>query len=309
MAKNQYIAWILILLLLVTLFNLFYKPWIQLSKYHHILPESWFSSHPVYTSLCPIHGFKCPTSESCDCSDYCSNGQAYDPYRVQKGEKMFVLDRQLTPGTYCLPKGAGECYEVTTYPVFSLTGWSCISHNESIYRENQLLACQYEGAQDSKLNNLWDYKLNRKANHQEIDDYYELLPGKMFRYRCKCESKDELGKQLVEALPFTCAPDYCIRDIPNPLPSMGWNKDTRTCDCLVYDHKNPLDPTSPCVAQVTKIEQNKLVGRVECTTNTIWKKNRFFCPNEEGVLSFTSLVTMHHHPEVYLNNHLDTKVI
>ncbi|GIY77308.1 uncharacterized protein CDAR_422841 [Caerostris darwini] len=305
MAKNQYIAWILFLLLAVTIFNLFYKP---LMKTTLLGPETIHVQqlvHPIQSSLCPLHGFKCPTKEPCDCSRMCTNGELYVPYRVLTDDHIYVLDRKLPPGTYCLPKGVGMCNQKTSHEIFSFMGWSCITRNKTIFHKDKLFACYHQDSTDNRLNILWDYRENRQANTDDILDYYEMYEGEL-RYRCKCQGKDSRGKELVNSIPFVCSPDYCIQDIVNPLPMMGWNG--FRCECGPYFHKDPLDTLSPCVMEQTRVEKNQLIVRVECMNDNSFVKRPLYCPKEEGVLNFKIPFTLGNKPEDYLNVHRETIV-
>ncbi|GFQ88145.1 SF3 helicase domain-containing protein [Trichonephila clavata] len=81
MVKIKYISFILFLILIVTLVNLFYKPWLYdvKSKLPSRFTGSWLSS--ISRSTCPLYGFKCPTDEPCECSQMCSNGD-FVPFQV-----------------------------------------------------------------------------------------------------------------------------------------------------------------------------------------------------------------------------------
>lgn len=172
-----------------------------------------------------------------------------------------------------------------------------------------LLACHSDEARDNGMNYMWDRLKQERVSRQDsrlIHNFYELLPqSENFRYGCNCFSNDVRGKQLTEVIPFTCAPDYCVRDIPNPPHHIGWTKDH--CECGPYLHKDPLDPSSPCVVERTRIEvEGKLVGRVDCMTNFAWEKMPLYCPRDEGALSFINWIDYGSSPKEYLDRHKDS---
>lgn len=264
--------------------NLFYKPWI----YDTIPIISQFFQRqiasPLTRSTCALYGLKCENDEFCDCESMCANGE-FVPFRVMPNESIFLMDHRLTPGTYCLPKGIGNCNQKTSYHVFSLTGWKCMNRNKSLYKDEALVACKAEGAKDNELNVLWDHLNNAPAIN--IDNPYETLgDGKTLRYQCSCKSHDMRNQLMVSVLPFTCSVDYCTADIFNPLPVMGYRNGK--CECGPYKHRDPGDETSPCVIERQAIENNELVGVVNCMTNDAWKKSPIFCPSENGILTFTT---------------------
>ncbi|KAG8175224.1 hypothetical protein JTE90_022647 [Oedothorax gibbosus] len=284
MRKIQYISLILLLIYVVTFFNLFYKSWWY--DVQSTLPS--FLSRGgtgLTTSTCPLYGFKCPTQEMCDCQSLCPNGE-YVPFRVLDNEPIFLMDRQLEPGTYCLPKGIGGCNQKTSYHIFSATGWKCVPRNTSLYND-ETAACYSDEAADNTLNVLWDYLSNRPA--QNVDYAYERLPDGKLRYRCQCKSKDIYGKRMIESIPFVCSTDYCVKDIAQPLPMMGFNG--FACECAMYEHKDYLDGKSPCVMAKSHVQPNNMfVGRVDCTTETSWEKKSIFCRPGEWVFRFETAV-------------------
>lgn len=270
------IKYILFLILIVTLVNLFYKQWLLPSETSSLWQYSWTSN--ISNSTCPMYGFKCDSDESCDCEKMCGNGD-YVPFRVMPNEPIYLMDQQLTEGTYCLPKGIGECNQKTSYHVFSSTGWKCIPRNKSTFQN----PCYNEEAKDHHLNVLWDYLKNEPA--EQVEFAYERLKDGTLRYRCKCDSMDIRGRPMVATIPFVCSVDYCIRDLPRPLPVTRF-KDFK-CECGPYLHATD-DETSPCVMERTRIENEQFIGRVDCMTNFSWKKSPVFCPHDEGAISFTT---------------------
>ncbi|GFX02781.1 uncharacterized protein TNCV_4437631 [Trichonephila clavipes] len=282
----KYISFILFLILIVTLVNLFYKPWWYdvKSKLPSLFTGSWVSS--IARSTCPLYGFQCPNDEPCDCSQMCSNGD-FVPFQVLPKDKIFLMDQHLTPGTYCLPRGIGNCNQKTSYHVFSLTGWKCIPRHQTLYQEQTLVACHHEEAEDNSKNVLWDHLLQKPAT--EVENPYETLAdGKTLRFQCQCNSVDILGKPMLSVLPFVCSSDYCIKDFLNPLPIMGYRNSK--CECGPNLHLDPNDETSPCVVERSRVENGVFIGAVECMTNFSWKKNSIFCPHDEGMLNFSTPV-------------------
>lgn len=209
----------------------------------------------------------------------CGIGE-YVPFRVMENETIYLMDQQLSPGTYCLPKGIGNCNQKTSFHVFSAAGWTCVPRNTSIFQD----ACHNEEAANNEQNVLWDYSKNEPA--KDVENPYETMSDGSLRYRCQCGSKDIRGKRLVPTLPFVCSVDYCVQDIPNSIPLMKF-KDSK-CECGPYLHATDREE-SPCVVERTRVERNTtLVGRVDCMADFSWKKRPIFCPKEEGALSFTT---------------------
>ncbi|GBN19691.1 hypothetical protein AVEN_261776-1 [Araneus ventricosus] len=281
MANVKYISLILLLIVLVTLANLFYKPWIydaqpKVSQFFRNQIAS-----PIARSTCPLYGLKCANDELCDCARMCTNGE-FVPFRVLPNEPIFLMDHRLTAGTYCLPKGIGSCNQKTSYHVFSLTGWKCVNRNKSLYNEDVLVACKSERARDAEYNILRDRKENGPA--KEIEDPYETLDGKLARFFCQCKSRDLRGHRMVSVLPFTCSEDYCITNIANPATVMGYKGGK--CECGVYPHLDPDDEASPCVMERTRVEKDDFIGVVKCMTDDAWEKSPIFCPSGDGVLTF-----------------------
>lgn len=261
--------------------NLYYKPSIHLKSE----PMHWLERmiHPISQSACPLHGFKCPSSEPCDCKKFCNNETDFVPFHiVDANERIYVMNKKLTPGTYCLPKGVDKCNLKTNYHVFSLAGWSCLPLNEIVFKGDKKRACKNEEAQDNNSNVLWDYLKQEEAG-DNIEDYYEPLRDQL-RYRCKCGSKSIDGTPMISAFQFVCSVDYCLRDISHPLPFMGWNG--KTCDCGTYFHLNPDDKTSPCRHELSRVQNETLIGRVDCMTEHTFLKQTLFCPTTNTGLIF-----------------------
>lgn len=280
MTKIQYISLILLLIFAVSIVNIFYKQWMY--DVETTLPSVFGGSSALSVSTCPLYGFKCPTEEACDCQSLCKDGE-YVPFRIMSDEPVYLMDRQLDPGTYCLPRGVGTCNQQTSYHVFSSTGWKCIPRNTALYDDERLVACYNDLAADHSRNFLWDYQTNQPAR-DILDPYQTLSDGKTLRYRCHCESLDVRGNRMVESLPFVCSVDYCVKDFIRALPTMGF---TGTgCQCEMYQHQDPNDDKSPCVMERTRYENNTLTGRVDCMNQWSWIRSSIFCPRGDGVVSF-----------------------
>lgn len=285
MLKNQYISLILLLIVVVTIVNLYYKPKLKDKKQ----TINWLEKiiDPITKFNCPLQGFKCPSNEPCDCEKFCTNANDFVPFEVlDESERIYVMNHKLTPGTYCLPKGIGNCNLNTSYHVFTLAGWSCLGLNDAVFKGDKKRACKNEEAQNNDLNVLYDH-LEQKIAGDNIEDYYEPLQDKL-RYRCKCESKSLDGTPMISVFPFVCSVDYCLRDISNPLPIMGW-KDGK-CECGPYSHLDRNDLTSPCRKQISKIEQDALVGRVDCMTEKSFVKHPLVCPTDDGIVFFKEYI-------------------
>lgn len=266
--------------------NLYYKP--------NITPKSnifnWFekSIDPINKSNCSLQGFKCPSDEPCDCNKFCNNGNEIVPFLITNDdERIYIMNKKLTPGMYCLPKGVDKCNLKTNYHVFSLAGWSCLSLNEMIFKGDKKRACKNEEAENNDLNILWDY-LNDQEAKDNIEDYYERLGDKL-RYRCKCGSKSIDGTLMIPILPFTCSADYCLRDIPKPFDFMGWNG--KFCECGPFFHLNPDDKKSPCRREISRVHEDvHFTGKVDCMTKNSFVKHALFCPTTEKELIFKEFI-------------------
>lgn len=281
MANSQYISWVLLLVLLATLVNLYHKPYLADPGQ----PLPWIRSfvHPVAKSACALQGFRCASDEDCDCEALCRNGKALEPFRVLEDDRIYVMNRRLAPGTYCLPRGVGECDLRTSHHIFSLAGWSCLGKNDDVFRRSKRAACQSEEASEGERNVLWDYRKNEPAG-EDVEDYYERHGGDL-RYRCRCDSLSLDGTRMLSVFPFVCSVDYCLRDFEGrPTSLMGWNG--RECECGPYHHVDPDDPTSPCRAAVTRIEGEALVGHVGCMSEGSFVPRPLLCPTDDRFLSF-----------------------
>lgn len=283
----------LLVLLLATLVNLYYKPFLK-DQDHSLY---WINKliHPIFKSSCNLQGFKCPSDKLCDCNEYCANGSEFVPFTIVKGDHIYMMNQKLNPGTYCLPKGVDECNLQTSYHVFSMAGWSCIPINEEIFTNNKKKACKSEEAKNNELNIVWDFNEDRPAE-KYIDDYYEKLnvnPNRL-RYGCKCGSKSLDNTPMVSVFPFVCSVDYCLRDIDNPPDRIGWNG--QECVCGPFDHLIENDKTSPCQRKITKIDKNEIIGRVDCMTNKCFVKKSLICPTDDKTVIFKEFITYNDDP-------------
>lgn len=286
----------MLLIVLVTLINLYYKPYLI----DRNQPLNWLLTHPISKTACALQGFQCPSDEMCDCEKFCSNGKDFVPFRIlSEDERIYVLNQKLSPGAYCLPKGVGKCNLKTSYHVFTLAGWSCIGINDDIFKKDKKKACQNEEAQDNNLNMLYDYKEGKDAG-DNIENYYELYQNKL-RYNCQCNSRSLDNTPMISIFPFVCSVDYCLRDLINPAPSLGWNGNE--CKCGPYPHLDSNDRTSPCRSHISKIEtKNKLIGRVECMTKDSFVKQSLICPTSDGLVVFNTHIMDGNTPENFIKN-------
>ncbi len=236
----------------------------------------------VTKTMCPLQGFKCPDDDHCDCRELCTNGLDYTRFQILANESVFVMDRILKPGVYCLPKGIEKCNYETTIPFLSLTGWACVPRNSSFFNKNESIACKSDDARDNSKNVLWDYRLGKEARN--IKDFYEKENDGQYRYRCKCESQSMDGTRMISPIPFVCVTDYCLRDIKNPNKASGWNG--QSCKCTTYPHLVENDETSPCMSEVTRLKNGMLNGRVDCMTETSYVRRAFLCPSDDNVMHF-----------------------
>lgn len=262
-------------------------------------PLNWIGKfiEPITKSICPLQGFKCPSNKPCDCEKYCSNGKELIHFQVMDDtERVYIMNQKLAPGTYCLPKGIGKCNLKTSYHVFSLAGWSCLGLNDEVFKGDKKTACKSEEAQNNDLNILYDYLKNKEAE-DNIDDYYESLKNDL-RYRCKCDSKSLDNTRMISVFPFICSVDFCLRDIPNPLQFMGW--DGEKCECGPYPHLISNDETSPCRKDVTRVEREELIGRVDCMNKKSFVKHALICPNEDSQIKFKEKIFFGNDPRTFV---------
>lgn len=245
---------------------------------------------PVTLSLGSLYGIRCPDPERCDCT---ALGR-FEPFDVLQGEAIYVMNRQLAPGRYCLPSGVSHCNHNTSYQLFTASGWKCVP------RMTHATLCHSEHAKDNTQNVLWDY-----ANHQKAADplhVYEKLSDGGWRYRCKCGSKDQWNRRMVSSTPWTCSVDYCVREIWNVTPGMGF--DGSQCNCGTAVHEDPDDKTSPCQLENSQVVDSKFIGRVECTNEASVTKHGLFCPSGERVLrSKETVVAFHAYVEEFLEEY------
>lgn len=298
MIKIQIISLVLVLVLAVTLVNLFYKPW---SRTKSVKKFEMFQVpiNPLVSTQCPLRGFKCSDPHQCNCSKICPNDHFRD-YHVKENDEIVVLDRKLEPGTYCLPEGFNTCNQSTEIPLYSLSGWTCISRNQSVYKSDFWIACKNNFAQNNDLNVLYDRLKNQPAKIGLVD-FYETLNDHSPRYECHCDSVDLNGNKMVATLPFVCSVDYCLRELHN-VKNLGWNNGK--CECGPYPRLQNGDETAPCVGNKTMIENGKLHGRVECTEMDSYERKAWYCPGGvKGIMTFelyvskgkekTDFITMH----------------
>ncbi|GFX56574.1 uncharacterized protein TNCV_5034931 [Trichonephila clavipes] len=71
-------------------------------------------------------------------------------FKYYPKDKIFLMNQHLTPGTYCLPRGIGNCNQKTSYHVFSLTWWKCIPRQQTLYQEQTLRSLDIFGHWNAK---------------------------------------------------------------------------------------------------------------------------------------------------------------
>lgn len=302
MTKIQYIFLILLLIFVASLVNLFYKPWLQ--DIQKRFPNLFLAdllppiSTPVTLSIGSLYGVRCTDPDRCDCTTIQEAAGPLEPFDVMEGEAIYVMNRQLAPGRYCLPSGVSHCNQNTSYQIFTASGWKCVPR-----RAAGSSTCHGDpnAADNNQLNVLWDYLENRKVDEtKHLVNLYEKI-GSQWRYRCKCESKDVWGRPMVQSTPWTCSVDYCVAEFPNVLVGMGF--DGSQCQCGTAVHEDPDDKTSPCKLAISEITSRSLFkGRVDCTHEGSMTKHGLFCPSGERVLrSKETMVTAHAYVEDFLN--------
>lgn len=265
-------------------------------------PLNWMGRfiEPITKSICPLQGFKCPSNKPCDCEKYCTNGKEFVPFQVMnETDRIYVMNQKLTPGTYCLPKGIGQCNLKTSYHVFSLAGWSCLGLNDDVFKGDKKKACKSEEAKNNDLNILYDFK-EKKVAGDNIEDYYEFNSKKLLRYRCKCGSLSLDNTRMISAFPFICSVDFCLRDIPNPLPFMGWTG--KICECGPYLHLDPNDKASPCRKESTRVEGDDFIGRVDCMNEKSFVKQSLICPTKDDRVNFQEKIYSGNDPVSFIKS-------
>lgn len=227
-----------------------------------------------------LYGFKCDDPHHCDCSEL---GQDLEPFDVMKNEAIYVMNHQLSPGRYCLPKGVSHCDQNTSYQIFTSSGWTCVPRTVSP------TICHSKDTHDNSGNVLWDRLENKKAE-KVLNVYEKLKSDNSWRYQCKCDARDMFNRQMVKSTPWTCSIDYCIAEILNVTSGMGF--DGSECQCGTTPHADPNDKKSPCKLEISEIKNHKFTGRVDCTSEISMKKHSIFCPPGEGVLRSEELTVM-----------------
>lgn len=283
--KTKYISLVFVLLIAATLVKLLYQPKrISTNRLNSLA----FATDAV--TVCSLYGFKCPDpNQECDCQTYCTDGdKELISFRVLDEDRVHVLNRRLEPGFYCLPKGVGQC-NPESIELFSLTGWSCIPQNAWYLMSSTHRPCYHPEAEDNSLNVLYDNLRNRPAE-EPIENIYQTLSDGSNRFKCQCQSKDVYGNPMINVMPLKCSIDYCLTDIPNPLPMMGWNGNE--CRCGPYGHEDEQDFTSKCVRAKTEVRKSDkytdaLIGRVDCMNQASMRRSNIYCPPNENDLNFT----------------------
>lgn len=290
---------ILFTLLIVIITNLFYnKPATPLWKdmFHiytdprhsyYLDKESTIENYNIFTA----GGYKCK-NPLCNCAKHhLEKVTILD----DKEEHIILYDKKLASGTYCLPEGSFNCNLKSSILLFTNSGWLC--QNKPLWKNNHRTACKSSKAANNNLNRLEDVSLGTPSLPENIDNVYETLSdGTTFRYQCKCDSLDLRGNKMVHIIPFKCSQDYCIKDLQNVAPSLGWNREKKICECGPYPHKDPNDLTSPCLKEMGSYYhegEKTLYGKLECITRQTVNMNTYvYCPSDatKDTLSFTKKI-------------------
>lgn len=303
--KLNFLYLIVFLIFVISVFNLYYKP----SVLYLFRPKtSKFLNFPIPLQsdeklFCSITGYKCE-NEGCDCSTLCKG--KYEKFTVHPNDHIVMFSEKLVVGTYCLPQGLTICHLQHSIPVYSMSGWICVSKNPEIFQNNHMIACQNPYSEDNSLNQLIDMKTNQVVTPTDIvQNYYEIF-NDGFRYKCHCGSLDKSGKPLIalEAIPFQCASDYCLEKLHYWRNVPGFNSITKECDCGQYKHEDSSDRTSPCVQDAFKMKDFNLLSIVHCTLPHSLKKRALYCneSNSLGIMSFTKKVEFSKKPLLYIEH-------
>lgn len=174
--------------------------------------------------------------KNCDCFVVCASNDFEKTYI--EGE-VIVSGKKLDEGEfYCLAKKKPFCDPKFTRSVFTTTGWRCLDKFPSLIHQGQVVACATKDG--SRLNPLWDYKLNKKIKDTnsfigETFDPTELLSdGVTPRYGCKCIYRDDFGnetKYIPSIDHLTCFEDYCLKN-NSQSGLIGYKNDECECDPL-----------------------------------------------------------------------------
>lgn len=289
----------------ISIYNIFYKANIytlfnlnkKSSKFLE-LPSVLYSDGKLF---CSITGYKCK-DETCDCKSICNT--QYNKFKIYPGENIVMFNEQLLPGTYCLPKGFEYCNVKTSIPIYSISGWICISKNPSIYDTNTIIACKNAYATDNSKNYLIDLKEHKEITMESVNDFYEKYNGEM-RYQCACNSTDRAGNLLINLkdIPFKCLSDYCLSKLYSIRGIPGWNNITKQCDCGHLSHQNPNDLTSHCINAEIEMKGNIVTNVAYCTNETSIINYPIVCNsnNNTGTLNFSNIMHFSDDPLDYLN--------
>lgn len=299
---------ILFILLIVIITNLFYRKtaaslWedmfhINTDSRHsfYLDDESTSENYNIFT----VGGYKCK-DPFCDCAKH-----HLEKITIldDQEEHVILYDKKLTSGTHCVPKGSFNCNRKSSTLLFSTLGWSCQS--KPLWKNNHRTACKSSKASNNNLNRLEDVLLATPSLPENIDNIYETLSDGTFRYRCKCDSSDLRGNKMIHIIPFKCSQDYCIKDLQNVAPSLGWNHEKKICECGPYPHKDPNDLTSPCSKETGSHYhdgEKKLYGKLECLTReTVNMHTYVYCPSDatKDTLNFTKKISASNDPFEFL---------
>lgn len=302
--KINFIYLIIFLIFVISIYNVFYKPSIYKLFYGNEKVSNFIEIPDVLDSdgklFCAINGYKCQ-NERCDCKSICKG--EYKKFIIYPNENVVMFNEKLSPGTYCLPKGFEHCNVQTTIPIYSVSGWMCISKNPAIFNKNNLIACQNPYADNNSKNVLMDTKTNTPVTNEVIEDYYEMHNGQM-RYQCRCGSLDKNGNQLIQLndIPFKCVSDYCLSKLHHRRGIPGWDHDKKQCNCGNLLHEDPADLTSPCVEETFALNGNTFLGAIKCMTLNSFEEYPIYCHsnNLSGQIRFKKIFNLSEDPLDYL---------
>lgn len=281
----DFIYFVLFVIFTVTIISMFLKPIIKPFLFNSETIRNddddfgnVYNPEFLYHKLfCPVTGYKCENS-NCDCKELCGNN--FQKYIVTNDQKnLYLSTLHLEPGTYCLPqKSSNECNQYTSYNVYNLQGWSCISKYPHLFAGKSILACKSNYAKNNNDNFLWDNLLKSEVKEMQSDPFER--DGDKYRFECKCHSLDYMNNPMktLKLFPFTCVSDYCLRNIYQAADA-GYNEETGNCECNSGMHEFHNDPTSACIPSLP-YNPNIIASNHSCyTENSFLNEKHFPCPD------------------------------
>lgn len=206
------------------------------------------------------------------------------------------------PAFYIQPPRPTDCSLETSRLVFSASGWLC--QNKPYWKGEYRIACKHLQALDNTANLLVDVFTDTPAEDDAdpFETYLNERGERVPKYKCHCGSLDDRGNRMISVTPYQCVPDYCTRELQN-VPSLGWNG--HRCECELFHHVDPNDPTSPCVRHTNRYQNRLVYGRVECSNKNSLKLLPVLCPTNTKVLYFTKRVATSKDPMTFIQLHLN----